>query len=287
METKRAALHKGVPRESSRNADEREGGSRGSGQRSGQRGSGEPSGGMLDQVGHEIKQSAAQLEQTEARSSRKEVKAVEKEVGQPLESHESNRKSLPSVRGTMQSISSDGDQEEVQEKSYPSPDAGMRKNDNDVPALGEQEVEGISRKVAKEMIKSRFGALKTAIQDDYDQKNEQIMEEVDKHQESLEEQAKKTGKIEVAIAPFNELKKFALGGSLVDGLSKHIMDSGLDKKVRELRKDFLQKAEFKNEMQKFLSKAEMDAVTKDLKNSVTNTKQKLYDIGANEKEVLN
>lgn len=81
METKRAALHKGVPRESSRNADEREGGSRGSGQRSGQRGSGEPSGGMLDQVGHEIKQSAAQLEQTEARSSRKEVKAVEKEVG--------------------------------------------------------------------------------------------------------------------------------------------------------------------------------------------------------------
>lgn len=48
----------------------------------------------------------------------------------------------------------------------------MRKNDNDVPALGEQEVEGISRKVAKEMIKSRFGALKTAIQDDYDQKNE-------------------------------------------------------------------------------------------------------------------
>ena len=163
----------------------------------------------------------------------------------------------------------------------------MRKNDNDVPALGEQEVEGISRKVAKEIIKSRFGALQTAIQDDYDQKNEQIMEEVDKHQESLEEQAKKTGKIEVAIAPFNELKKFALGGSLVDGLSKHIMDSGLDKKVRELRKDFLQRAEFKNEMQKFLSKAEMDAVTKELKNSVTNTKQKLYDIGANEKEVLN
>ena len=113
------------------------------------------------------------------------------------------------------------------------------------------------------------------------------MEEVDKHQESLEEQAKKTGKIEVAIAPFNELKKFALGGSLVDGLSKHIMDSGLDKKVRELRKDFLQRAEFKYEMQKLLAKAEMDAVTKDLKNSVTNTKQKLYDIGANEKEVLN
>lgn len=113
------------------------------------------------------------------------------------------------------------------------------------------------------------------------------MEEMDKHQETLDVQAAKTGKMEVAIAPFNELKKFALGGSLVDGLSKHIMDSGLDKKVRELRKDFLQRAEFKNEMQKFLSKAEMDAVTKELKNSVTNTKQKLYDIGANEKEVLN
>lgn len=81
MEIKRAALHKGVPRENSRNADEGLGGSRGSGQRSGQRGSGEPSGGILDQVGQEIKRSAAQLEQTEARSSRKEAKAAEKEAG--------------------------------------------------------------------------------------------------------------------------------------------------------------------------------------------------------------
>lgn len=158
MEIKRTALHKGVPRESSGNVDETLGGSRGSGQRSGQRGSGERAG-ILDQVGQEIKHSAAQLEQTEARSSRNEAKAAEKEVRQLLESQESTRKSLPSVRGTMQSISSDGDQEEVQEKSYPSPDAAMRKNDNDVPALGEKEVEGISRKVAKDMIKNRFGAL--------------------------------------------------------------------------------------------------------------------------------
>lgn len=114
----------------------------------------------MEQVGQEIKQSVAQLEQIEGnRSARNEVRAAEKEVRQLLESQESNRKSLPSVRGTMQSISSDGDQEEVQEKSYPPPDAAMRKNDNDVPALGEKEVEDISRKVAKEMIKSRFGAL--------------------------------------------------------------------------------------------------------------------------------
>ena len=77
MEIKRAALQKGVPRENSRNGDEGLGGSRGSGQR----GSGEPSGGILDQVGQEMKRSAAQLEQTEARSSRKEAKAAEKEVG--------------------------------------------------------------------------------------------------------------------------------------------------------------------------------------------------------------
>lgn len=157
MEIKRAALHKGVPRESSRNTDERLGGSRGSGQR----GSGDRSrGGILDQVGQEMERSVAQLEQTEGgRSAKNEARAAEKEVRQLLESQESNRKSLPSVRGTMQSISSDGDQEEVQEKSYPSPDAAKRKNDNDVPALGEKEVEGISRKVAKDIIKSRFGAL--------------------------------------------------------------------------------------------------------------------------------
>ena len=79
MEMKRAALHKGVPRENSRNLDERAGGSRGSGKTSGQRGAGERAG-ILDQVGQEIKQSAAQLEQTEARSSRNEVKAAEKEA---------------------------------------------------------------------------------------------------------------------------------------------------------------------------------------------------------------
>jgi len=82
MEINQTALHKGVPRESSRNLDERLGGSRGSDNRSGQRGSGERSrGGILDQVGQEIKHSVKQLEQTEGeRSSRNEAKAVGKEV---------------------------------------------------------------------------------------------------------------------------------------------------------------------------------------------------------------
>ena len=247
-------------------------------------------GGIMAQVGAEIQRNQESLDRTDGeRSSKQDARAAEREVRQLLESQGSNRKSLPSARGTMQSISSDGDQEEVVEKSYPSPEAALRQNRNggNETALGAKEVEGISRKVAKDVVQSRFGALQSALQEAYEKRNDEIMEEVEKHQESLEQQAAKTGKLETSVAALNELKKFTLGGSLVDGLSKHIMDSGLDKKVRELRKDFLQRAEFKNEMQKFLPKSEMDAVTKDLRNTVSNTKQKLYDIGANEKEVLN
>jgi hypothetical protein len=67
---------------------------------------------------------------------------------------------LVSVRGTIERISSDGDQEEIEEKSYPSPDAALRKKANkDENSISEKEVEGISRKIAKDLISTRFAAL--------------------------------------------------------------------------------------------------------------------------------
>ena len=61
------------------------------------------------------------------------------------------------------------------------------------------------------------------------------------------------------LSVFDDLKKLSLSGeNMVDGITKHVMASGFNTKIRELRKEFYSKAEFKNESLKYMTKADME-----------------------------
>ena len=92
--------------------------------------------------------------------------------------------------------------------------------------------------------------------------------------------------MEETLSAFKELQKFTYSGSnMLDGLTNHIMGSGFNQKIRELRKEFFSKGEFKNEMLKFISKNDMEGVKKDFMSQIFNAKQKIHEIGNSEKEV--
>jgi t-SNARE complex subunit (syntaxin) len=82
---------------------------------------------------------------------------------------------------------------------------------------------------------------------------------VDQANKRNKDLARKTSKIEENLQVFDDLKKLSMSGeNMVDGITKHVMASGFNSKIRELRKEFFSKAEFKNESMKFMSKADME-----------------------------
>lgn len=82
----------------------------------------------------------------------------------------------------------------------------------------------------------------------------------------LDEHKRKIEKLEETVYMFNEIKLLAYGGgSVLDGLTKHISSEGIADKLRELKKEMLSKTEFKTESMKLLGKPDLEAIRKDMK----------------------
>ena len=65
---------------------------------------------------------------------------------------------------------------------------------------------------------------------------------------------------------FNDIKLLAYGGgSVLDGLTKHIASEGIADRLRDLKKEMLSKTEFKTETMKLLGKEDLEAIRKDMK----------------------
>ena len=64
---------------------------------------------------------------------------------------------------------------------------------------------------------------------------------------------------------FDELKLLGFdGASILAGITKHVMAEGVTAKMRDMRKEFFSKAEFKNEAMKLLTKLDLEIMKKEL-----------------------
>ena len=51
---------------------------------------------------------------------------------------------------------------------------------------------------------------------------------------------------------------------MLEGITRHVMGGAFTTKIRELRKEFFSKAEFKNESMKLLTKNDLEFLKKDM-----------------------
>lgn len=54
--------------------------------------------------------------------------------------------------------------------------------------------------------------------------------------------------------------------NILEGISKHVVNTGLAAKIKDLRRDFFSKADFKNETMKLLTKSDLEFLKKDTSN---------------------
>ena len=85
---------------------------------------------------------------------------------------------------------------------------------------------------------------------------------------------------------FKSLKELELlkygNKNILEGITKHVMGSAFTNKVRELRKEFFSKAEFKNETMKLLTKSDLEFLKKDNSNQFQLFKNDLESFRKNE-----
>jgi predicted RNase H-like nuclease (RuvC/YqgF family) len=66
------------------------------------------------------------------------------------------------------------------------------------------------------------------------------------------------------LRPVEELKMMTMSGAtMLDGITKHISVHLMSQKIKELRKEFYSKGEFKNDSMKLLTKNDMEFLKKD------------------------
>ena len=65
---------------------------------------------------------------------------------------------------------------------------------------------------------------------------------------------------------------------MLDALTKHVISEGFGKKLKELRAEFLAKADFQTQAMKYISSSDLDKVKKDIVGQVQAVKGKVNDL---------
>lgn len=102
-------------------------------------------------------------------------------------------------------------------------------------------------------------------------------------QDKIKEQQNKMYKIQAKQEVFRPIQNLALGSDdLLDSLTKHVLAEGFNKKLRELRAEFMSKHDFQTKIQLYLTDKDLDTLRRELMGQISSQKNKLYDLSQSE-----